>query len=127
MHQREQNNHHIYHQANTISHIHEKYQQQNGGTGIGGGAVFNNYTPPLPPLRNGEVPMTGTLKAAAITHTLQHNPIPPALPIRNGMATMGPQRTSTNNNNSSNGGPCREGTEMTVANGRRTLSGRHYH
>lgn len=110
-------NEHIYHQANTISHIHEKYQQhQNGHVGT----VFNNYTPPLPPLRNGEVPMTGTLKVTAINHTVQHSPVPPALPMRNGMATMGPQRSK------GGVGACQQATEMTVGNGRRTL-GRHFH
>lgn len=108
---------HIYHQANTISHIHEKYQQQMPQQQ----AVFNNYTPPLPPLRNGELPMTGTLKVAAMNHTMQHSPIPPALPVRNGMATLGPQRSKTAN------GGLSQGTELTVGNGRRTMSGRHFH
>lgn len=109
---------HIYHQATpTISHIHEKYQQQQQQQSSGG-AVMNTYTPPLPPLRNGEVPMTGTLSAAAINHHYhRHNPVPPALPVRNGMATLGPQRSNSNSN----------GAELSVGNGHRTMSGRHFH
>lgn len=101
----------IYHQANTISHIHEKYQQQQQQHGYGG-QVLNDYTPPMPPMRNGEV--------SAVHHTMQHSPIPPELPMRNGMATLGPQRNKAN-------GRCNPGVEIDLGNGRRTMSGRHFH
>lgn len=110
----------IYHQANTISHLHEKYQQQQNG--YYGGQVFNDYTPPLPPLRNEELPMTGTLKVAAVHHTMQRSPMPPELPVRNGVTTMGHQRNKVNGGRSI----C-QGNEIEVGNGRRTMTGRHFH
>lgn len=93
----------IYHQANTISHIHEKFQQQNS---CYAGRVYNEYTPPLPPLRNGEG------SAAHHHHTMTHNPTPPALPQRNGMATLGRSNVS--------------GTVIEMGNGWNTMSGRHF-